>query len=201
MHLQERKKDIRHESHQTIPTHFNHFASRGGVLEPEGTVEIKFRKKDLVKTMRRVDPVYMSLAERLGEPSTSDLIIALHGCLFPTQPCPHFSKRAIHQVGVRAFLPSFFTPRWLYHLLCFSLGRCVNHSLLRSIHSFPAQCIDFPPGSVKRWSCADAVWALGDGWTGGMGGLQGEGGWEVTDWNWQKSVYGDSHQGFGATLR
>lgn len=40
---------------------------RGGVLEPEGTVEIKFRKKDLVKTMRRVDPVYMGLAERLGE--------------------------------------------------------------------------------------------------------------------------------------
>lgn len=39
----------------------------GGVLEPEGTVEIKFRKKDLVKTMRRVDPIYMGLAERLGE--------------------------------------------------------------------------------------------------------------------------------------
>lgn len=40
---------------------------RGGVLEPEGTVEIKFRRKDLVKTMRRVDPIYTSLAERLGE--------------------------------------------------------------------------------------------------------------------------------------
>lgn len=41
--------------------------SRGGVLEPEGTVEIKFRRKDLVKTMRRVDPVYTGLAEKLGE--------------------------------------------------------------------------------------------------------------------------------------
>lgn len=40
---------------------------RGGVLEPEGTVEIKFRKKDLVKTMRRVDPIYVRLAERLGK--------------------------------------------------------------------------------------------------------------------------------------
>lgn len=40
--------------------------SRGSILEPEGTVEIKFRKKDLVKTMRRVDPVYIYLAERLG---------------------------------------------------------------------------------------------------------------------------------------
>lgn len=41
------------------------------MLEPEGTVEIKFRRKDLVKTMRRVDPVYMGLAERLGESSFS----------------------------------------------------------------------------------------------------------------------------------
>lgn len=53
-------------------------------------MEIKFRRKDLVKTMRRVDPVYMGLAERLGESSTSILIIALYGCLCP--PRPHFSK-------------------------------------------------------------------------------------------------------------
>ncbi|PKU35225.1 hypothetical protein llap_14471 [Limosa lapponica baueri] len=44
---------------------------RGGILEPEGTVEIKFRRKDLVKTMRRVDPVYIRLAERLGTPELS----------------------------------------------------------------------------------------------------------------------------------
>ncbi|XP_026566055.1 acetyl-CoA carboxylase 1 isoform X2 [Pseudonaja textilis] len=53
------------------PRHMELYAdrdSRGGVLEPEGTVEIKFRKKDLVKTMRRVDPIYMGLAERLGTP-------------------------------------------------------------------------------------------------------------------------------------
>ena len=43
---------------------------RGGVLEAEGTVEIKFRRKDLVKTMRRVDPVYTGLAERLGQFTT-----------------------------------------------------------------------------------------------------------------------------------
>ncbi|RLV97111.1 hypothetical protein DV515_00012161 [Chloebia gouldiae] len=43
----------------------------GGILEPEGTVEIRFRRKDLVKTMRRVDPVYIQLAERLGTPELS----------------------------------------------------------------------------------------------------------------------------------
>ncbi|XP_062445705.1 acetyl-CoA carboxylase 2 [Rhea pennata] len=46
--------------------------SRGGILEPEGTVEIKFRKKDLVKTMRRIDAVYARLVEQLGTPKLSD---------------------------------------------------------------------------------------------------------------------------------
>lgn len=35
--------------------------SRGGILEPEGIVEIKFRNKDIVKTMHRVDPVIHKL--------------------------------------------------------------------------------------------------------------------------------------------
>jgi len=41
--------------------------SRGGVLEAEGTVEIKYRRKDLLKTMRRLDSVYASLVEQLGK--------------------------------------------------------------------------------------------------------------------------------------
>lgn len=36
-------------------------------MEPGGTVEIKFRKKDLVKTMRRIDTVYAKLVEQLGK--------------------------------------------------------------------------------------------------------------------------------------
>ncbi|XP_051888522.1 acetyl-CoA carboxylase 2 isoform X1 [Pristis pectinata] len=46
--------------------------SRGGVLEPEGTVEIKFKRKDLVKTMRRIDTVYSGLADQLGSPELSE---------------------------------------------------------------------------------------------------------------------------------
>ncbi|NWY04063.1 ACACB carboxylase, partial [Nothoprocta ornata] len=46
--------------------------SRGGILEPGGTVEIKFRKKDLVKTMRRIDAVYARLVEQLGRPELAD---------------------------------------------------------------------------------------------------------------------------------
>ncbi len=40
--------------------------SRGGVLEAEGTVEIKYRRKDLVKTMKRLDSVCADLVEQLG---------------------------------------------------------------------------------------------------------------------------------------
>uniref|UniRef100_H3DEN7 acetyl-CoA carboxylase n=1 Tax=Tetraodon nigroviridis TaxID=99883 RepID=H3DEN7_TETNG len=46
--------------------------SRGGVLEAEGTVEIKFRRKDLLKAMRRLDSVYAGLAEQLASPDVSD---------------------------------------------------------------------------------------------------------------------------------
>lgn len=39
---------------------------RGGVLEPEGTVEIKFRKRELVKAMRRLDEKYRSIYDKLA---------------------------------------------------------------------------------------------------------------------------------------
>ncbi|XP_065173033.1 acetyl-CoA carboxylase-like [Atheta coriaria] len=39
--------------------------SRGGVLEPEGIVEIKYRKKDLLKTMHRIDAKLMQLDDKL----------------------------------------------------------------------------------------------------------------------------------------
>uniref|UniRef100_A0A8B9TMZ0 Acetyl-CoA carboxylase alpha n=1 Tax=Anas platyrhynchos TaxID=8839 RepID=A0A8B9TMZ0_ANAPL len=49
------------------PRHMEMYAdreSRGGILEPEGTVEIKFRRKDLVKTMRRRLGTSLSPADR-----------------------------------------------------------------------------------------------------------------------------------------
>ncbi|XP_053219260.1 acetyl-CoA carboxylase 2 isoform X2 [Podarcis raffonei] len=51
------------------PLHMELYAdkeSRGGILEAEGTVEIKFRRKELLKTMRRIDATYASIAEQLG---------------------------------------------------------------------------------------------------------------------------------------
>ncbi len=46
------------------PRHMEMYADpdgRGGVLEPEGTVEIRFRQKDLIKTMHRCDNVCKQL--------------------------------------------------------------------------------------------------------------------------------------------
>lgn len=39
--------------------------SRGGVLEPEGIVEIKFRRARMNAVMERLDPVYKSLKQEL----------------------------------------------------------------------------------------------------------------------------------------
>lgn len=59
--------------------------TRGGVLEAEGTVEIKYRRKDLLKTMRRLDSVYGSLAEQLCKLQSS-----VHHSYF--QPCVVFAS-------------------------------------------------------------------------------------------------------------
>lgn len=40
---------------------------RGGVLEPSGTVEIKYRDRDLRETMRRLDPTLIQLQQSLSE--------------------------------------------------------------------------------------------------------------------------------------
>ncbi|XP_065927175.1 acetyl-CoA carboxylase 1 [Magallana gigas] len=53
------------------PTHMEMYAdelSRGGVLEPEGTVEIKFRRKDPEKTMQRLDKTCIQIVEKLTSP-------------------------------------------------------------------------------------------------------------------------------------
>lgn len=46
--------------------------SRGGVLEPEGTVEIKYRKRDLQKTMWRIDTKCRQIVEKMNNPQISE---------------------------------------------------------------------------------------------------------------------------------
>ncbi|KAF5881624.1 acetyl-CoA carboxylase 2, partial [Clarias magur] len=46
--------------------------SRAGVLEPEATVEIKYRRKDLIKAMMRIDPEYSRLNQKLSSVDLSE---------------------------------------------------------------------------------------------------------------------------------
>jgi acetyl-CoA carboxylase/biotin carboxylase 1 len=57
------------------PRHMEMYAdpdARGGVLEPEGTVEIRFRSKDLVRTMHRCDITCKKMAGELSTTTDPD---------------------------------------------------------------------------------------------------------------------------------
>lgn len=56
--------------------------ARGGVLEPEGIVEIKFRTPDLVKAMHRLDPIIAGL-KRGPQPGMDAAIKAREAALLP----------------------------------------------------------------------------------------------------------------------
>jgi acetyl-CoA carboxylase/biotin carboxylase 1 len=45
--------------------------ARGGVLEPQGIVEIKYRKSKLLSTMERLDSKYTELKKQLDDPTKS----------------------------------------------------------------------------------------------------------------------------------
>ena len=45
--------------------------ARGGVLEPEGTVNIRYRRNKQLETMARLDPEYGMLRRQLADPSLS----------------------------------------------------------------------------------------------------------------------------------
>lgn len=61
------------------------FNFRGGVLEPEGIVEIKFRNKDLIKTIHRIDPVVRELNEQLNALNANNqvsLMFSINMCVW-----------------------------------------------------------------------------------------------------------------------
>ena len=66
---------------------------RGGILEPAGAVEIKFRRKDLVKAMRRLDDAYSKLIQKLATPGAYHPSSNTETTSFPATdvPSPLFS--------------------------------------------------------------------------------------------------------------
>lgn len=41
-------------------------SARGGILEPEGTVDVKYRRRELLRTMHRLDPILQNLDKELS---------------------------------------------------------------------------------------------------------------------------------------
>lgn len=69
---------------QINPTHMETFAdpaARGGVLEPEGVVEIKFRKPDLIKAMHRCVGTRGPMHTHSGAATSCGMIQALGPCI------------------------------------------------------------------------------------------------------------------------
>ena len=64
--------------------------ARGGVLEPEGIVEIKFRAADLVALMHRLDPIILELKAG-SQPGTETAVKKREAELMPIyrQVSPH----------------------------------------------------------------------------------------------------------------
>ncbi|KAJ3333308.1 acetyl-coenzyme-A carboxylase [Blyttiomyces sp. JEL0837] len=73
--------------------------ARGGVLEPEGIVEIKFRKPQLLAAMERLDQTYSDLKAKLREPNLAPDVKAEIQAQFDQrerQLLPVFHQLAIH---------------------------------------------------------------------------------------------------------
>ena len=53
---------------------------RGGVLEPEGIVEVKYKMRDLIKTMDRLDPMCKRLSTALGNAGRAVVCVTVCPC-------------------------------------------------------------------------------------------------------------------------
>ncbi|KAF7283158.1 hypothetical protein GWI33_001223 [Rhynchophorus ferrugineus] len=66
--------------------------SRGGVLEPEGIVEVKYKKKDLIKTMHRLDPELRELDVLIKKMQEGQPVRERSSSITPVQPAPEREK-------------------------------------------------------------------------------------------------------------
>jgi len=87
---------------QINPDHIESYADttgKGGVLEPEGMVEIKFRERELIKTMHRIDPEIQRLVAENG--ADHSLVRARETKLLPIYTSIAQSFAAMHDTPVR----------------------------------------------------------------------------------------------------
>lgn len=141
--------------------------ARGGVLEPEGIVEIKFRKKDIIKTIHRIDPEVISLKEKLtaagagisqDEKSTIEAEIKTReNILIPMyhQVAVHFSdlhdtpKRMLEKNAIHEIVPWKEARKSLYwRLRRRLLEEEIKREILATQPSLDVRQVD---GMLRRW--------------------------------------------------
>ncbi|XP_066148844.1 acetyl-CoA carboxylase isoform X1 [Euwallacea fornicatus] len=66
--------------------------ARGGVLEPEGIVEVKYKKRDLLKTMHRLDSLLKELDEKVKVVQAALPVRERSSSITPIQPTPEREK-------------------------------------------------------------------------------------------------------------
>lgn len=82
------------------PRHMEMYAdpnARGGILEPEGVVEVRFRQRDLVKSMQRNDKLMMKYMEDLATCKDPELIKTLNKQIKDRE---EYLKSAYHMVAL-----------------------------------------------------------------------------------------------------
>jgi len=104
------------------PNHMEFYASeasRGGVLEPEGIVDIKFRRDDLVKTMRRTCPNLLSgLDAEATAKREKDLM-------------PVFKQLAVHFASLHDTPGVMLEKKCITSVVPWAQSRTFFHGLLR----------------------------------------------------------------------
>ncbi|XP_075219792.1 acetyl-CoA carboxylase isoform X3 [Lycorma delicatula] len=109
--------------------------SRGGVLEPEGIVEIKFRMKDMVKVMHRIDPVIHRLKSQLQSEVSEEARAAIELKIAEREK---FLTPMYHQVAVH-FADLHDTPERMHkkgainEIVPWRKSRCILHWRLKRL--------------------------------------------------------------------
>ncbi|KAA3676706.1 acetyl-CoA carboxylase / biotin carboxylase 1 [Paragonimus westermani] len=108
---------------------------RAGVLEPEGTVEIKYRKSDLIKTMHRLDEECKHLIEEIDRVQTGGPVLAENSVVDPNLPVKdqRFHLQAILESRHKELRPFYHQVACTFADLHDTPGRLLSRGLVHGL--------------------------------------------------------------------
>ncbi|KAF6778945.1 hypothetical protein AHF37_01156 [Paragonimus kellicotti] len=108
---------------------------RAGVLEPEGTVEIKYRKPDLIKTMHRLDEKCRHLIEEIDRVQTGGPVLTENSVVDPNLPMKDqcFHLQAILESRHKELRPFYHQIACTFADLHDTPGRLLSRGLVHGL--------------------------------------------------------------------